>query len=336
MATNEELATLAQDEHTKAVIALEAATAAVVVGELEDQFTQLVRRMLRSWTAAFGGPDVAGAGPGLRRILQAVRDAVRRLLSGLDTRARRSIVDTLDDAAALGSRQAAEFIQAASGRRIGAAAVRLSRSLRTAANSAGSSVPDRLDRALALLGAGRADRWSHVLAGIGTARSALSAVRADIAWFINRAVNEGLVNAAKASNARRLWIAEADACVRCTAYAGLLADDDGQFPGGLSWDPRQRVIGADPIESPPVHAHCRCRIVPWLDRWSGEGVPFPEALRRESWRAIADGRSLPSESNAARLRAVRALLRDDDVDLLPDVALRARRALRTHRFATAA
>jgi hypothetical protein len=121
-------------------------------------------------------------------------------------------------------------------------------------------------------------------------------------------------------------------CVRCLAYTGRTAPADGEFPGGLSWDPRQRRMGAGGIDGPPLHANCRCRAIPWDDSWTAEGVPFSLALQREAQRSLAYGRARSSESRAARLRAVRELLRTTD-DLLPAVETRARSALRTGRFA---
>jgi hypothetical protein len=75
--------------------------------------------------------------------------------------------------------------------------------------------------------------------------------------------------------------------------------------------------------------------VAWADTWTTSGIPFPVALQQEAHRSLAYGAARPSESRAARLRAVRQLLRTDP-DLLPAVEARARTALRTGRFAQAA
>jgi hypothetical protein len=160
-------------------------------------------------------------------------------------------------------------------------------------------------------------------------------VRAHIAWVVNTAVREGLDAVARAVAPQRVWVSEADACTRCLAYTGRVVPVGELFPGGLSWDPRQRRIGAEAVEGPPLHSNCRCRAVPWDDAWTASGIPFPLALRREAHRSIAYGRARPSESRAARLRAVRELLRTEP-DLLPAVDARARRALRTGSFAAAA
>jgi hypothetical protein len=119
------------------------------------------------------------------------------------------------------------------------------------------------------------------------------------------------------------------------SYTGRVVQVGEPFPGGLSWDPRQRGARRPGVDGPPLHAHCRCRAVPWDDAWTTDGVPFPIALEREAQRSIGYGTGRASESRAARLRAVRELLRTVD-DLLPAVEARARTALQTGRFPAAA
>jgi hypothetical protein len=160
-------------------------------------------------------------------------------------------------------------------------------------------------------------------------------VRAHIAWVVNIAVHEGLDAVVQATAPLRVWVAEADACAVCLAYTGRVVKTDEPFPGGLSWDPKQRRTNAPAVDGPPKHPHCRCRVVPWSDSWKADGIPFPEALRREAERAIGYGRARPSESRAVRLRAARELLRTVD-DLLPAVETTARTALRNGRFPAAA
>lgn len=120
-------------------------------------------------------------------------------------------------------------------------------------------------------------------------------------------------------------------CVTCAAYAGHVVDVTEDFPGGLSWDPNQRGRTAA-IATPPRHPHCRCRLAAWEDEWAEPGVPsLPEVLRREAWRSIARGWSLPTESNAARVRAARELLRTG-VRLPKSVLEFAADAVRAGRF----
>lgn len=334
---SEHLAGLIQDEHTSQVIDLEDRIVGEAFGGSESLFAQLIRRTLAAWTRAFGGPDEPAVPGGvLRRILAAVRAAVRRILDGLVPRADTALGDSLGEALTLGIAQGGEFLRAATGRRRRTPArPRLSRTVRNEARRIGDLITQRRDRALQLLQLDRVSRWSHLLTGIGAGHATLSAIRAHVAWVVNTAVNEGLDAVIRASAKVRLWVSEADACVRCLAYTGRIAPLGDPFPGGLSWDPRQRTIAAPPIDGPPLHAHCRCRAVPWLDRWPTDGTPFPLALEREAHRAIAYGTRRPSESRAARLRAVRELLRTQ-TDLLPTVEARARQALRSGRFPVAA
>ncbi|MCX5338361.1 hypothetical protein [Streptomyces sp. NBC_00140] len=307
---NEELADLVQGEQTDEVRSLEDAIAVQALGDTGERFDALQRRSLTAWVAAFGSvqgePSDAGL---LRRILGTIRAAVRRLLGPLAPRAQRALDARLTEAVNLGARQHAAYATAASRRRMRPFPERPSLSLRTTTARIADAVTDRRDRALALLHPRVANRWTRVAAGIGTARSALSAVRSHITWTVGQAVNEGLLAGIRALGARKLWVSERDACVSCTAYAGLVVDVEDDFPGGLSWDPQQRGR-TEPLAAPPLHPHCRCRTVAWKDSWAGEGVPsLPDALRREARRSIARGWSLPTESGAARIRAARELLR---------------------------
>lgn len=333
---SDELMRLVQQDHTGAVAALEDRTSEAALGDLDGQFDSLARTTLKAWVAAFGAAGAVGvAGAALDRIVAAVRAAVARLLDRVDPRARRAIRDALPAAVALGAQQGVEFLRAATGRTRRVPVPPVARALADEAARVGDLIRDRRDRALALLSRGHVARWSDLLHGIGTARSASAAVRGHAAWTIGRAVNTGLDAVADAAKLSRLWISEANACVRCLAYTGLLADDDDRFPGGLSWDPRQRHIGADPIDGPPVHPHCRCRCIPWSTTWTTSGVPLPLALQREAQRSLAYGTRRASESRVARVRAARELLRTEP-RLLPAVEARARAAVRTGRFETAA
>ncbi|MDX3575976.1 hypothetical protein [Streptomyces sp. FL07-04A] len=335
--SSDRLLSLVQDDHTDEVIDLENRIAGRALRGTDRAFEELIRRILGSWTRAFGGPDQAALPGGmLRQILATAQAAVRRLLGDIADHAPGALTDGLGPALAMGVRQGGEFVRVASGRRRRAPEVPVvGRVLRAEARRLRDMVTERRDRALFLLHPDRVHRWSQMLAGLGAARAAVPAVRAHIAWVINTAVHEGLDAVVRATAPLRVWVSEADACVRCLAYTGRMVAVDEPFPGGLSWDPRQRAGRAAGVDGPPLHSHCRCRAVPWDDAWTTEGVPFPLALRREAHRSIAYGRARPSESRAARLRAVRELLRTEP-DLLPAVDARARSALQAGRFPAAA
>jgi hypothetical protein len=334
--SSDDLFRLVQDEHTRQVIDLEKRIGSAAVGDSDRLFAELIRRTLTAWTRAFGGPDKAATvGDLLRRILAAARAAIRRILDALAPRATKALEGALGDVLTLGARQGIEFAHAASGRRPPTPKLTPGRGLRGEARRLVDLVVQRRDRALFLLHPDRVTRWTHLLTGLAAGRAAVSATRAHIAWTAGVAVNEGLDTVTRAVKGVRLWVSEADACVRCLAYTGRSAPVGEPFPGGLSWDPRQRRTSAPAVDGPPLHGHCRCRTVPWREAWTTTGTPFPLALQREAHRSIAYGAARPSESRAARLRAVRELLRTEP-DLLPAVEARARAALRTGRFAQAA
>lgn len=335
--SSDDLMRLVQGEHTDAVISLEKQAADKALAGSDRAFEDLIRATLAAWTRTFGGPNRAAL-PGdlLRRILSAAQVSVRRILDGIADRAPGALADRLAPALTLGVAQGGEFVRAASGRRRRAPRVpAVSRVLRDEAYRIRDMVAERRDRALFLLHPDRVSRWSHVTAGLGAARAVLPAVRAHVAWVINTAVHEGLDAVVRATAPLRVWVSEADACTACLAYTGRVVKADEPFPGGLSWDPRQRSPRAPAIEGPPKHPSCRCRVVPWSSAWRADGIPFPEALRREAERSIGYGRARPSESRAVRLRAARELLRAVD-DLLPAVETTARSALCDGRFPAAA
>jgi hypothetical protein len=330
--SSDDLLRLVHDDHTDEVIDLEERVARQAIGGTDRSFEELIRRTLTAWTRAFGGPGHAALSDDvLRRLLAAARAAAVRILDQLADRAPGALADGLRPAVSMGVRQGAAFVRAASGRRRRPPRVpTVGRVLRNEARRIRDLVTERRDRALFLLHPDRVSRWSHLLAGLGAARAALPAVRAHIAWVINTAVHQGLDAVVRATAPERVWVSEADACVRCLAYTGRTATPGEPFPGGLSWDPRQRRR-TEGVDGPPLHAHCRCRTVPWDDTWTTSGPSFPEALRREAERSIGYGRARPSESRTVRLRAARELLRTVD-DLLPAVETTARTAVKTGRF----
>lgn len=307
---NAELAQLIQGEQTDEVRALEDRIATRALGSIDARFDVLTRRSITAWVAAFGSVQAEASNPGmLRRILAAIRAAIRRLLGPLGTRTEEALSAALLEAVRLGARQHAAFLDEATGRDRRPIDVRPSRRLRARAAAVTAAVAERRDRALAALRPGRVRRWSDAQTGIAVARSATSAVRTEITTVVNQAVNEATQAAIDYVGEKKLWIAERDACVNCAAYTGLTVVADAKFPAGLSWDPNQR--GRVPaLDGPPLHPNCRCRVVAWNDSWAQEGViSMPDAVRREARRSVARGWSLPTESGAARIRAARELLR---------------------------
>jgi hypothetical protein len=123
-----------------------------------------------------------------------------------------------------------------------------------------------------------------------------------------------------------VWVAERNACVNCIALSGQVTRFGESFDGSLTWGDKPLAwVGFN--GKPPRHPHCRCRLVPW-----DGGQETPDALKREAERSIARGWSLPTESNAARLRALDRLLRQPGTRLPPSVVRRARAALIAGNF----
>jgi hypothetical protein len=328
----EELARLIQGEQTDEVRAIEDRIAARALGRLDARFDVLAQRSITAWVAAFGDVQAEASSPSaLRRILGAIRAAIRRLLHPLAPRAEQALSDALLEAVRLGASQHAAFLDEATGRNRRPVSTRPSRRLRERVSAISDAVADHRDRALAMLRPNRVRRWADAQAGIGVARNATTAVRTHITTVVGEAVNEATQAAIDYTGAKKVWIAERDACVNCAAYAGLVVAADATFPAGLSWDPKQRGRG-EALDAPPLHPNCRCRVTAWDESWAQPGaISMPEALRREARRSIARGWSLPTESGAARIRAARELLRVG-ANLPKSVEERARLAVAAGRF----
>ncbi|MFG3051897.1 hypothetical protein ACGFZP_13230 [Kitasatospora sp. NPDC048239] len=333
MTSPTDLARLIQDQQIGEARNLEEATVRQAVGNADDLLVEALRLTLTEWIGEFGSATSSGDGDALTRILAAVGERIRTALAGLGARARRAAGSSLPHAVALGAKHARQLVRAA-GQRVSSTAgsgARLPRALTDQARGIGDAVSEQLRRAKQLLAA-NPERFSSLATVLQVARSAVSRVRALLAWLVHTAVNAGTAAVADGMSVGRLWVSEQDACLRCTAYSGRTIRPGGEFPGGLSFDPQQRAAEAPPVSGPPLHPHCRCRAVPWSASW---GTGLPNLLRHQAERAVAEGWALPSESGVARVRAARALL-NSGVSLPPRVAERAHRAVRTGRFDRAA
>jgi hypothetical protein len=332
-ATPETLAALAQQQQAAEAAAYEDQVAADADGGTDAALKALVGAALAGWVAAFGSATAVGAGAALVSFLARIRAEAARVTAGLGRRAARVVEDALAGAAALGARHVAAFGRRAGGRALGRIpGVLVPGDAVEAARAIAATVREQLALMEDLLTPGRVGGlgWRGVLLGLAAGRRAVGMVRRAVAWAVHRAVNDGAAQAIRESGARRLWVAEADACVVCTAYAGRLADADGMFPGGLSLDPQQRRSGAARIQGPPKHPSCRCKLVPWRDEWADGRAPLPVLLRERALRAAAAGTARPSESRASRLRAARTVITLPDTP--PAIRLRARSAVAAGHF----
>lgn len=142
--------------------------------------------------------------------------------------------------------------------------------------------------------------------GLARARQSLTPIERAATWGVNRSVAAGVTEVAQRERTGRLWVGERDACLHCLAYFGEVAGPFDVFPSGLTFG-RKPLSG--PVPDPPLHPHCRCRIVLWRGEWEGAQGGYPEALKREARRSVARGWSLESESERSRLDAAERLLR---------------------------
>lgn len=123
-----------------------------------------------------------------------------------------------------------------------------------------------------------------------------------------------------------IWVSERDACVHCIGLAGDVARFGEPFPSFSPFAEKQ-LAWRGYNGRPPRHPNCRCRLIPW------DGTDeTTDAIKREAQRSVARGWSLPTESNAARLRALDRLLQQPTLRLPPSVIRRARRALQDRNF----
>lgn len=309
-ATPQQLATLVQKQQTGEATEFEEQVADEADGGAGAALAGLLAAALAAWIAMFGALTAAGAGAKLVSLLAGLRGDVGRASHGLGPRSSRVLEGALKDAARMGARHAAGFLTRATGRRHAVPDVEVPEAAADTARRLAREVADQLELAARLLkprmvsGSG----WRGVIVGLAAARRAASLVRQAVSWAIHRAINDGSAQAAQHYGARLLWVAEPTACVRCAAYSGHISTLDGQFPGGLSMDPKSRSHTTAALDGPPLHPHCRCRAVPWMPDWDTGPGSLPDLLQDQALRNIAAGRGRPSESAAARRRAAQALL----------------------------
>jgi hypothetical protein len=207
-----------------------------------------------------------------------------------------------------------------------------------AMDAALATAQDRIGSAVKLLT--RADDPQDLITALHAANGAAAAVATGAEYAVNQAANSGPRRVAVALGQKLVWVAERDACVVCAALSGDVIDpnegegfdEDATFdsrPPPPVWPPGM------PLMQPPRHPHCRCV----AQVWEGSLVPgfyaWPSRLKHEALRSVARGWSLPSESNAARLRAAHRILGSGAAAQLPkSVRAEAVRAVATGAFAS--
>lgn len=188
---------------------------------------------------------------------------------------------------------------------------RAARQVREVVDQAAAAVQRAPDQETAR---GEAERMTRRLEGVA-------------ATAVNQAASAGVDAAARQLGADGImWVAERDGCLTCQALSGHIVAVGKPFP-------QKATFGDRPLRwrkfngRPPRHPHCRCRARPvW-----GDGQGAAAALQREARRSVVRGFSMPSESQAARLRAADRLLRRGS-GLPKTVEAYGREAVRRGRF----
>lgn len=280
-----------------------------------------------------------GAGPALDAMIKEALGASNTALGGLEASTISALSTAVGDAVTTATEQGAAFVEGASGKAAAANVAVPKPELKDARAAVKAAVEDGIKESKALLKRPIIERLGlrGLLSGLSRARNAVARAQATITTTVNQHVTKTMQATSTANKAKyECWVAERDACVNCLAYAGKIVPAGGEWQKGLSWDPNQN--DPQPISKgggvrPPLHPHCRCRPVPWDPAWAKPGeVSLPDAVSREAQRSIARGFSLPSESNASRIRALKELLKGNP-DLPKTVLERARRDLNNGGFA---
>lgn len=294
-----------------------------------------VRSATTRWVTEFGSMSADGSGAALSEMIKEALTASNTALSGLEGSVVNALSTAVGDAVTTATEQGSAFVEAASGKAAATNVAAPAVELKEARAAVKAAVEDGLKESKALLKPSIIERLGlrGLLAGLRRARNAVSRAQSTITTTVNQHVTKTMQATTVANKAKyEVWVAERDACVNCLAYAGRVVQVGDDFPGGLSWDPKQKDSKAKGVR-PPLHPHCRCRPVPWDPAWAKPGeVSLPDAVSREAQRSIARGFSLPSESNASRVRALKELLKGNP-DLPKTVLERARRDLKNGEFA---
>lgn len=141
-----------------------------------------------------------------------------------------------------------------------------------------------------------------IVPALQLARRSVTRVDRAASWYTHQTAAAAVDASAISLGLSVRWVAERDACLHCLAYAGETTQAGAPFRGGLTF--ADEPLSTDPVRA-PLHVHCRC--LTQVHDPADEMVV--QALKREARRSIAKGWSLPSESQAERLRATDRLLR---------------------------
>lgn len=356
--------------HAAELYALEQTAARLITAPLRTRLIRIQRDAAAAWIRAFGSltapadpirqgqlladirRDLAGITPDATAplatwatralnlgIQQGAREAFGTAAAASDAAAGTAAAESTILAAAAPTTEAITGATAAEGAGIGATIARATaaatlddQTLRTIAGADARIAARIADAESALTTAGPA--FDDVTQALAHAHRAATDMQAAVVQVVNGAANTGITAVADDLGAQRMWWAEPDACLSCAGMAGRLADPGQPFNVAFAatFTDKPRIWPPGPIESCPLHPHCRCRVTIWTGSATG-GVDLPAALRREAQRAVLKGWSLPSESNPERVRAAQQLLARG-VAAPKTVKAYARAAVRRGRFTT--
>lgn len=333
---SEELLKLIQEKQIAAIQGIEDKAIKAATEKRYKAIDDAIGSATSNWIKAFGSPGAAGTGAPLSDMIRAALSASNGALKGLEGSVISALSEAVGSAVTTAAEQGKDFVRAATGKAAAANVATPAVSLADERKAVAAAVKEGESAFKKLLRRPVVERLGlrGILAGLRQARNVLGRAKSTITTSVNANVERTMRATSTANKAPfELWVAERDACVRCSAYAGRLVKTGEDFPGGLSWDPNQRDKNAPDVR-PPLHPHCRCRLVPWNPAWAKEGeVSLPDAVAREAQRSVARGFSLPSESNASRIRALKELLQNGSPQLPKTVLERAQRDLKRGEFA---
>jgi len=330
----EKLLELVQQKQIDAIASIEDKAIKAATEKRYAAIDSAVRSATLNWIKEFGSMSADGSGPALNKMISDALGASNSALKGLEDSVISSLSEAVGSAVTTAQEQGKAFVEGATGKSAAAKVAVPAVDLAEERAAVRAAVSESEKGFKALLKRNVVERLGlrGILSGLTHARNALNRAKSTITTSVNNNVQKTMHATATANKApMEVWVAERDACVNCLKYAGQVVKRGEDWVGGQSWDPNQVDKKAKGVR-PPLHPHCRCRPVPWNPAWAKPGeVSLPDAVSREAQRSIARGFSLPSESNASRIRALKELLKGNP-DLPKTVLERARRDLKRGEF----
>ncbi|MFJ6729379.1 hypothetical protein ACIQPQ_31205 [Streptomyces sp. NPDC091281] len=282
----ERIADLAQQQ-TERLRLLEQRSIATATHPLASALTDAQAAAVTRWVHEATGAQIPTR---LAEFIDWVRDLINRAFNSKGGQAKAAAERAAFTAASLAAHQTGQLAAAMTGQHVPPIAPDAGPEAQAAADRIPVAVQEEHGQAIALLTA--AGLAATGLAGLNSAfkraRRAVGRIAQGVAVAVGAAASHAvtLITRTLGPGVRLLWVTERGACAACRAYAGRHIRPGGQFPGGLSLDPR-RTVFASPVSGPPRHPHCRCTLIPWSPAWPVSGLPLPAVLRR---RARADWR----------------------------------------------